>query len=41
MFKDQQVIFYQAHVVMDIFYDLSYLSLAFCCWLLPFSGKVK
>lgn len=41
MYSDSEVVFYQAHVAVDIFYDISYLCMARGVWLIPWHGKLK
>jgi hypothetical protein len=41
MYNDTEIIYYKAHVVVDIFYDVSYIFMAIGCWLFPYHGKIR
>ncbi len=40
MYNDSEIIFYQAHVVADIFYDIALICFARAAWLVPWEGKL-
>lgn len=41
MYNDTEIIYYNAHVVVDLFYDISYIFMAIGCWLFPYHGKIR
>jgi hypothetical protein len=41
MYNDTEIIYYKAHVVVDLFYDVSYIFMAIGCWLFPYHGKIR
>jgi hypothetical protein len=41
LFIEASAIYYQAHIVVDVFYILGLTALTYCIWLLPTNIKVK
>jgi hypothetical protein len=41
LFNEASVIYYQAHIIVDIFYILGLVVFTYCIWLLPTSIKIK